>query len=164
MGGETLQIIGQQVGEMLAARAWTICAAESCTGGLFLSTLTDNPGSSAYVLGGFVTYSNAAKQQFTHVQEATLIAHGAVSEPTAREMALGVRAEFGADVAISLTGIAGPGGSTPQKPVGLVYIGMAHAGGVEVARHVWQGTRVENKRQSVIAALEMVQKLLESGA
>jgi nicotinamide-nucleotide amidase len=162
MSNQALEVIGQQVGEMLAARGWTICAAESCTGGLFLSTLTDNAGSSAYVLGGFVTYSNAAKQQFAQVQEATLIAHGAVSEPTAREMALGVRAAFGADVAISVTGIAGPGGATAHKPVGLVYIGMAHAGGVEVARHIWQGTRVENKRQSVVAALAMVRKLLEN--
>jgi PncC family amidohydrolase len=145
-----------RVGELLAARSLTFCAAESCTGGLLLSTLTDISGSSAYVLGGFVTYSNAAKQQFAAVQEATLIAHGAVSEATAREMALGTRAAFGADFAMSLTGIAGPGGGTAEKPVGLVYIGLAHAQGVQVARYVWDGNRVENKRASVQAALEML--------
>lgn len=138
----------------------TVCAAESCTGGLLLSTLTDISGSSAYVLGGFVTYSNEAKQQFVQVREATLLAHGAVSEATAREMAAGARLAFNADYAISITGIAGPGGGTPAKPVGLVYIGLAQHHTTQVQRHIWTGTRIENKQQSVAAALMWLRSVL----
>src|SRR5215207_4159221 len=108
-----------RVGELLNARGWTVCAAESCTGGLVMHRLTNIPGSSKYVLGGIVSYSNEAKQKLLCVHESTLIAHGAVSEETAAEMVQGVRAVFDADVAVSITGIAGPGGGTAEKPVGL---------------------------------------------
>lgn len=152
--------LAQQLGQTLRDAHLTICAAESCTGGLFLSTLTDISGSSAYVLGGVVTYSNEAKEQLVHVQPETLIAHGAVSEPTAHEMALGVQKLIGADIAISITGIAGPGGGTPEKPVGLVYIGLAYNDTVQVVRHVWSGDRIDNKVQSVVAALQLVLNIL----
>jgi len=148
------------LGDLLRQHGLTICAAESCTGGLLLSTLTDNAGSSAYVLGGIVSYSNEVKQQFVGVREETLIAHGAVSEETAREMAQGVRSAFSADFAVGITGIAGPGGGTPEKPVGLVYIACASDDGVTVVRNVWDGDRVQNKLLSVQAALTLVRDML----
>lgn len=143
-------------GKALKAKGLTVCAAESCTGGLLLSTLTDISGSSVYVAGGVVCYSNAVKQQLVGVQEATLIAYGAVSEPTAREMAAGIRKVIGADIGIGITGIAGPDGGTAEKPVGLVYIGLATAEKTLVERHIWQGDRLSNKQQSVTAALRMI--------
>ena len=132
----------------------TVCTAESCTGGLIASRITDIAGSSAYMLGGIVAYSNTAKQNLLNVRQGTLMAYGAVSEPTAAEMATGAKALFKADFAVSVTGIAGPGGGTPEKPVGLTYIGLAKSDGtVEVQRHVWEGDRIQNKMQSADAAL-----------
>lgn len=142
------------VNDTLKQHGYTFCAAESCTGGLLLSTLTDISGSSAVVAGGVVTYSNQAKQQFVGVQHDTLIAHGAVSKATAREMVIGAQRVFSADVAMSITGIAGPGGGTPDKPVGLVYIGLVTPDEVAVKRHIWDGTRLQNKNYSVVSALE----------
>ena len=145
-----------QVGAALREKGFTICAAESCTGGLVMSRLTDVAGSSDYVPGGIVSYSNEAKQKLLSVQEETLIAHGAVSEEVAREMALGARAVFGADFAVSVTGVAGPGGGTDAKPVGLTYIGLAGPDGLlTVQRHVWDGDRIANKMSSADAALQM---------
>lgn len=157
-----VQVLSRKIGEKLIQHGFSICAAESCTGGLFLSCLTDIAGSSAYVLGGVVTYSNAAKMQLVKVREETLNTYGAVSEQTAREMASGVRDLIGADIGISITGIAGPGGGTPDKPVGLVYIGMAAADHVLVSRNVWHGNRVGNKRQSVAHALKLVGDYLDT--
>ncbi len=159
MDNEIITELAATIGQRLTQHALRLCAAESCTGGLLLSHLTDVPGSSAYVLGGIVTYSNMAKQQFVGVQEATLIAHGAVSPQTASEMALGVRRAFAADIGVGITGIAGPSGGTPEKPVGLVYIGMAADAvpdGVQVQRYVWPHDRAGNKRASVGAALQMI--------
>lgn len=152
--------LAEIVGEKLKSRHLTVSAAESCTGGLLTSYLTDVSGSSAYVMGAVVTYSNAAKMQFAGVNEATLIAHGAVSEPTAREMAVGICATFGTDVGLSVTGIAGPTGGTPEKPVGLVYIGVVIRGESWVERHIWSGDRVSNKQQSAHRALAMLSELL----
>lgn len=149
-----------EIGEQLRARGLTIAAAESCTGGLLLSTLTDNAGSSAYVLGGMMTYSNEAKMAFVGVREETLLAQGAVSEAVAAQMARGVRSQFGADFGIGITGIAGPGGGTPEKPVGLVYIALASADGVRVTRSVWEADRVGNKLLSVREALAMLNEAL----
>lgn len=149
-----------QVGERLKALNATIATAESCTGGLIASRLTDISGSSAYVEGGVVSYSNAVKERLLNVSQQTLIDHGAVSEPTAREMALGARALFGVDYAVSVTGIAGPGGGTAEKPVGLTYIGVAWEGGVEVQRHVWTGSRIENKQASADAAFRLLLKVM----
>ena len=153
--------LSTRVGAALESAGLTICAAESCTGGLLLSALTDVPGSSAYVLGGLVTYSNETKMRLLGVGAVTISAYGAVSEPTAREMAIGARRVFGADIAFSVTGIAGPGGGTDEKPVGLTYIGLsARDGLLQVERHDWAGDRVANKKASVRAALEMLLKRL----
>lgn len=158
-----LLALSQRVGAALAAADATVCAAESCTGGLLLSVLTDVAGSSAYVLGGLVTYSNEAKMQFLNVRESTLIQHGAVSGATATEMALSARTLFASDFALSVTGIAGPGGGTADKPVGLTYIGLARRDGLlRVERYIWDGDRVENKLASVQAALQMVLQALRS--
>ena len=109
----------------LTAKSKTLAIAESCTGGLIANQITNVPGASAVLLAGFVTYSNAAKEKFIGVHADTLKAHGAVSEATALEMAEGARRETGSDYAISVTGIAGPSGGTPEKPVGTVFIGLA---------------------------------------
>jgi nicotinamide-nucleotide amidase len=132
---------------------------------LILHRLTNVPGSSVYVMGGLVTYSNEAKMKFAQVSEQTLKEHGAVSEHTAAEMARGVRLAFGTDLALSVTGIAGPGGGTAAKPVGLTFIGLNAAEGTEgqgqrehsqVKRFVWKGDRESIKAQSAQAALEML--------
>jgi PncC family amidohydrolase len=109
------------------------------------------------MLGGIVTYSNNAKQNLLNVRQGTLLAYGAVSEATATEMALGAQERFGTDYALSVTGIAGPGGGSPEKPVGLTFIGLAKPDGtVEVQRYVWEGDRLANKQQSADAALQML--------
>lgn len=151
-----------QVGQRLLALKATVATAESCTGGLISHLLTEIPGSSAYVVGGIVSYSNEVKQQQLGVKAETLETHGAVSEQTAREMAEGVRARLGSDYGISVTGIAGPGGDRPGKPVGLTYIGVAWDGGVRIERHVWTGTRSENKLSSAHAALRLLLDVTES--
>lgn len=149
-----------RAGAALLARGWTFCAAESCTGGMLLHRLTNIPGSSSYVAGGVVTYSNEAKEQLLGVRHETLLAHGAVSPETAREMVLGVLRVFNGDVGISVTGIAGPGGGLPNKPVGLTYIGIAvpSLDLVRVDEHMWDSDRETNKLLSVNAALR---KLLD---
>jgi PncC family amidohydrolase len=145
------------IGDALRAQRWTVCTAESCTGGLIAHRLTNIPGSSEYVLGGVVTYSNAAKIKLIGVPEATIQAYGAVSEPTARAMAEGVRALFDANVGVSVTGIAGPGGGTPDKPVGLTYIGLAVRGlDAQIMQYVWNGDRESNKARSADAALQLI--------
>lgn len=155
--------LSQKVGDLLKAQNLTISTAESCTGGLILSTLTDISGSSAYVMGGVVTYSNEAKQKMVDVKESTLNEYGAVSEPTAREMAIGARKLFQTDYALSVTGIAGPGGGSDEKPVGLTFIGLAgHDGLVAVQRHVWDSDRIGNKQASVSAALTLLLTMLDS--
>ncbi|MEQ8676995.1 MAG: CinA family protein [Aggregatilineales bacterium] len=152
-----LQSLEEQIGLLLTESGKTVGTAESCTGGLIASRLTDIAGSSRYVLGGVVVYSNAMKQQLLGVQEATLIQFGAVSEQTAAEMAVGARKLLGVDYALSVTGIAGPGGGTDDKPVGLTYIGIAGADGLlEVRRFVWDQDRIGNKSLSVDAALHLL--------
>ena len=123
------------VGQLLRAGGRTLAVAESCTGGKLGDRLTDVPGSSEYFLLGVATYSNAAKRQVLGVPEATLRAHGAVSPQTAEAMAEGVRRLAGADLGLSTTGIAGPGGGTPEKPVGTVCIGLAWEGGAWSQRY-----------------------------
>lgn len=141
----------------------TLGTAESCTGGLITHRLTDVPGSSGYLLGGIVAYSNPLKQALLGVQEATLIQYGAVSKTTAAEMAQGARQVLGVDYAVSVTGIAGPGGGTAEKPVGLTYIGLAGPDGLlKVERYVWQGDRAANKAASVDAALSLVLENLDA--
>ena len=115
------------VGKLLVEKKLTLSLAESCTGGLIGHRLTDVPGSSGYFMGGVVAYANDAKEKFLNVRHDTLSDFGAVSPKTAIEMARGARRAFGSDISISVTGIAGPGGVLPGKPVGLVYISLATA-------------------------------------
>lgn len=145
-----------QVGAALLERGWTIATAESCTGGLIAHRLTNIAGSSAYVIGSVVSYSNAVKMSLLRVREQTLAQFGAVSEQTAREMALGACRLFDVDLALSVTGIAGPGGGTPEKPVGLAYIGAATRSGiVRVIRQVAPGDREAIKMASADTALRL---------
>jgi len=141
---------------VLEARGETLATAESCTGGLIAAALTAIAGSSAVVMAGFVTYSNTAKVRMVGVRQATLDAYGAVSEAVAREMAEGALERAEVDVAVSCTGIAGPGGATPGKPVGLVFIGCARRGAATVVeRYVFDGDRSAVRAATVAAALRM---------
>ena len=147
----------EQAGAALRARGWTVCTAESCTGGLIAASLTEVAGSSDYVLGGVVAYANEIKQALLGVREATLRQFGAVSTETAAEMAVCAQQRFGADLAVSVTGIAGPGGGTAEKPVGLTYIGLAGRDGlIAVERHLWPGSRQAVREASATRALEMI--------
>jgi len=148
------------LGRTLEARGLTIATAESCTGGLVGVWLTDIPGSSDYYLGGVVAYSNEAKRLLLGVEPATLAEHGAVSASVARAMADGVRRSLGADLGISLTGIAGPGGGSPAKPVGLVFIGLARTEGVSATRHLFHGDRGTVRTAAAEAALVCVLRSL----
>jgi PncC family amidohydrolase len=152
----------EAVGRLLTEQGLTVAVAESCTGGLIAHRLTNVSGSSAYFVGGVVAYSNEVKERVLEVSGETLAAHGAVSEECAREMARGARRLFDTDVALSSTGIAGPTGGTPQKPVGLVYVALAASDQERCERHLWQGDRLENKRQTSEAALEMLCRYLEA--
>jgi len=123
--GEQEETLEAVVGRLLAERGRTLAVAESCTGGLLAERVTAVPGSSAYFLGGVVAYANSAKRALLDVPERLLAEHGAVSEPVARAMAEGVRERFGADIGVATTGISGPDGGTPDKPVGLVHLALA---------------------------------------
>ena len=138
----------------------TLASAESCSGGLIAHRLTNVPGASAVFMGGVVAYSNPVKEGLLDVSAATLAAKGAVSAEVAQQMAEGARRRFQVDYAVGVTGIAGPGGGTPEKPVGLVYIAVAHPGEPRVARHVFQGARDAVKAQTADAALRMFEELL----
>ncbi|MGD8397880.1 MAG: CinA family protein [Anaerolineae bacterium] len=150
-----------EIGPFLRDQGWHLVTAESCTGGLVAHRVTNVPGSSDYFLGGVVVYANELKEALLEVRHETLAAAGAVSEPVAREMVRGARARLGADVAVAITGIAGPTGGTAEKPVGLGYIALA-APGVEVCqRHVFHGDRLENKAALAGAALQLLLGYLE---
>ncbi|MCS7082553.1 MAG: competence/damage-inducible protein A [Bacteroidetes bacterium] len=147
---EALEIV---VGRLLSERSWTIAVAESCTGGLILDRLTNAPGSSRYLLGGVVAYANAAKTALLDVDPEVLAQHGAVSEPVALQMAEGARRRFQATVGIATTGIAGPTGGTPEKPVGLVWIGLSAPTGTWARRYQFEQDRRRNKERAAQAAL-----------
>lgn len=149
------------VGELLENNKMTLAVAESCTGGLVGNRITDVPGSSAYFTGGMVVYSNQAKIEQLGVNKDVLIKYGAVSQQTAKEMASNIRKKFKADIGLSLTGIAGPGGGTVEKPVGLVYIGLATGNDVSVYQLNLKGDRKWNKWMSSQYALYNVYKFLE---
>ncbi len=151
-----------RVGAFLAVRAWMLATAESCTGGWVAEAVTSVAGSSGWFERGFVTYSNAAKASMLGVAEATLAAHGAVSEPVAAEMAAGARIHSRAQVAISVTGVAGPGGGSPGKPVGTVCFGWSWIGGQRVETRRFAGDRREVRRQSVIHALTQLLAIPEN--
>ena len=154
--GDALVELAARVGALCLASGLRLATVESCTGGLVGHLITETPGSSAYYLGGFVTYSDQLKQAFVGVPAEVLAAHGAVSAQTALAMATGGRARTGADIGASVTGIAGPDGGSPDKPVGLTYVAVADAAGTEVRRHVWTGTRTDNKRASAEAVLDLI--------
>jgi nicotinamide-nucleotide amidase len=158
--GRSLEAV---VGDLLRAAGWRVAVAESCTGGLLTSRLTDVPGSSDYVERGAVCYSNRSKIEWLHVPEALIADHGAVSEPVARAMAEGIRTGAGAEVGIGVTGIAGPGGGTPQKPVGTVAIAVAAGDSVEVRTFRFLGGRELVKSQATQAALNMLRLMLIAG-
>ena len=150
----------RRIGELLSQRGWTLAVAESCTGGLLGHRITNVSGSSAYFQGGVISYSNEAKESILGVPHEILEEYGAVSKETALAMAQRARQLFSTDIAMSVTGIAGPTGGTPEKPVGLVYIALA-AEGVDLwEKHIWNGDREENKRQSAQAALRLLLKYL----
>lgn len=146
----------RQLGSVLGARRLTLATAESCTGGLVGALITAVPGSSTYYVGGVIGYANEAKMALLGVSPAILAEHGAVSAAAARAMALGVRDRLDADLAVSVTGVAGPGGGTAQKPVGLVYIGLVWAHDVAVRHHRFQGDRAAIRAAAASTALEWV--------
>lgn len=159
-GGESLEEI---VGSLLRERGLTIACAESCTGGLIGHRLTEVPGSSDYFLESAVTYGNRAKIKRLGVPPALIERHGAVSGAVARAMAEGIRRTSGADLGLAVTGVAGPGGGTPRKPVGLVYIALARRRGTAVVRSLFSGGRSQVKFQSSQKALDLVRKTLRRG-
>lgn len=150
------ETLGQTVGPLLRARGATLVTAESCTGGLIGSLLTDVSGCSDYYLGGVISYSNEVKQGILGVAEETLATVGAVSRETALQMARGARRLLGADYCLAATGIAGPTGCTPTKPVGLVYLALVGPEVERCERHVWDGDRLDNKLRSAHRALQML--------
>jgi nicotinamide-nucleotide amidase len=148
--------IEDAVAKFLINNKMTIATAESCTGGLLAHRLTNVSGSSKYMLGGVVSYSNGVKISKVGVKEETLIAHGAVSEQTAGEMALGIQKKFQSDIGIGITGIAGPTGGTDEKPVGLVYIGLALKDKLIVKKFLFLKDRKANKLLSSLTAMNML--------
>ncbi|MFQ5921418.1 MAG: CinA family protein [Anaerolineales bacterium] len=155
------QTLEERVGSALNEKGWTLALGESCTGGLVAHRITEVPGSSEYFLGGIVAYSNPIKESLLHVESETLHTVGAVSEETAREMARGAREALSAAVGLSVTGIAGPGGGTDEKPVGLTFMSVSTPDGEWVEQHVFQGDRHANKQASAKAALKLLLQALE---
>jgi len=156
-----MDVLAAQVGGALKAHGLKLVTAESCTGGGVAQAITDVAGSSAWFERGFVTYSNLSKQQMLGVNEATLIQHGAVSEAAVREMVAGALAHSAAQVALAVSGIAGPDGGTPDKPVGTVWFAWGLKSGVTHAqRRQLNGSRAEVRAQSVHIALQGVLDLL----
>jgi len=163
MPSDTLTTLATLVGARLRAKGMMLATAESCTGGWVAQAVTAIGGSSEWFERGFVTYSDAAKQEMLGVSARTLAAHGAVSEQTAREMAVGALAHSRAQVALAVTGIAGPTGGSPEKPLGMVCFAWALNGGaVSALTRRFHGDRDSVRRQSVIAALQGVLESLES--
>jgi len=145
-----------RLGARCVALGLTVATAESCTGGLVAHLITEVPGSSAYLRGGIVAYADDVKRTALGVPAEVLAAHGAVSAQVALAMADGVRSLLGTDLAVAVTGVAGPGGGTPAKPVGLVYVAVTGNGAPDVRRFQWAGDRAGNKRSSAEAALAML--------
>jgi PncC family amidohydrolase len=145
-----------QLGDLLRARGLKLATAESCTGGLVADRITDIPGSSDYFRGGIVAYAYEAKVALLGVSWNTLRSHGAVSRETVIEMARGARTALGADIAVSVSGIAGPGGGLPGKPIGTTWFGLSTTQGDWARKFAWDGDRRKNKEASAEAALQFV--------
>ena len=160
---ETLAL-AEQVLALCRARYWHVATAESCTGGLVAAALTAIAGASDVFERSFVTYSNTAKSELLGVSPETIATHGAISAETAEAMARGALSRAPVDLAVSLTGLAGPGGGTPQKPVGLVYLGIAtKGGGAQVERRIFPGYRTEIRKDAVRLALELLHEAARLG-
>ena len=154
--GRDDETLGEVVGRQLCERGRTLAVAESCTGGLLGKLLTDVPGSSEYFVCGWVTYSNSAKINELGVEEGVIEEYGAVSEQVAWAMAAGCRVCSGADFGVGITGIAGPGGGSEEKPVGLVYIGVDFGGRIEIKRYVFSHSREHIRRRAALTALNIL--------
>ena len=154
------EISAEEMGRELCEAGMTIACAESCTGGLLTSTLTDVSGSSAYVVGSVISYANHVKSRILHVPEHVLTVCGAVSEETARVMAESIRQLMQTDIGVGITGIAGPDGASADKPVGLVYIAVADRGHTMVKKNIFSGTRMQNKQAAVGQALDMIRDVI----
>ncbi len=151
----------EKLGVTLKQKGMRIAVAESCTGGLIGSRITSVPGSSDYFEAGMVTYSNRAKELFLSVPHEVIATKGSVSPEVAEAMARGVRAATGADIGVAVTGIAGPGGGSPDKPVGLVYIGLATPEATITRKHWFEGDRAAVRQQTSEEALKLVLEVLE---
>lgn len=157
---ENKSCLEEEIVRLLAEKGLTVTTAESCTGGMIAGTLINAAGASEVLNEGYITYSNEAKERLAGVNHNTLETYGAVSAQTAQEMAAGAAKAAGADAALSATGIAGPGGGTAEKPVGLVYIGCFLNGRTQVRECRFKGNRQENRRQTVETALVMLREML----
>jgi PncC family amidohydrolase len=151
----------EKIGVILESESLTIALAESCTGGLLAGKITDIPGSSRYFMAGLVTYDNGAKTKFLSVPEEVIKQNGAVSAIVAELMAKGVLDGAGVDIGFSITGIAGPAGGSPEKPVGTVFMGLATKEGLRVERFLFSGDRQAIRSQAIEAALKMLLDYLE---
>lgn len=164
MADRVIEGLAAHLGSALSARSLTIAVAESCTGGDLCAAVTAVPGSSAYFLGGIVAYADAAKVRDLAVPDALLASRGAVSEEVALAMAEGVRRRAGANIGIGTTGIAGPGGGTPEKPVGTVFVGIA-ADAVRISSRLsLRGDRKTVRRETVSAALKALVAAVEGAS
>lgn len=148
--------LAAEIGSLLIDKGWTLGTAESCTGGLMGHVITDVSGSSAFFMGGIISYANEVKRSLLAVSEEMLAMHGAVSQAVAIQMAHGARQTLGVDVAVAATGVAGPLGGTPEKPVGTVYVAVSSSLGDICEHHVWDGDRATNKRLSAEAGLRLL--------
>jgi nicotinamide-nucleotide amidase len=157
---QTLLGLSTSVGSALMAQSYSISTAESCTGGLLSHVLTGISGSSAYFMGGVIAYNNTIKVEVLGVGRKTLLTYGAVSEQTAQEMAEGIRTKFNTDIGLSTTGIAGPTGGTPGKPVGLVWIGISTPGKTQAFECHFPGNRLDIIRGTVIEVLSRLMQEL----
>ncbi len=153
--------IEEEVGSYFIQAGMTLATAESCTGGLIAHRLTNVSGASAYFLGSVVAYHNSVKHALLGVPEDVLAAHGAVSEETAWDMAEGVRRLIGATYGLAVTGVAGPSGGSPEKPVGLVFLAVAREDGTAVIRRQFSGTREEIKAQTAETAIKLLLEYFE---
>jgi nicotinamide-nucleotide amidase len=153
-------VLASEVGDLLKVHKLTLGVVESATGGLISHLITNVPGSSEYYQGSITSYSNEIKMSLVGVKKETLEKHGAVSSQVAGEMAQGGRAVLGVDICVADTGIAGPGGATTDKQVGLFYLALSHKGGIFSARHIFEGNREQNKDQAAAAALKWVRDYL----